>query len=95
MVKTADSLFVAGTVDNLDENTSVHLMHDPVVIENYAQQAALFEGEQGGVIKAINPNTGEERASLDVDFAPAFDGISVAHGRLYAVGSKGELVCME
>jgi len=95
MVKTADSLFVAGTVDNLDENTSVHLMHDPVVIENYAQQAALFEGEQGGVIKAIDPNTGEERASLDVDFAPAFDGISVAHGRLYAVGSKGELVCME
>jgi len=27
--------------------------------------------------------------------ADAFDGISVAHGRLYAVGSKGELVCME
>lgn len=78
MVKTENTLFVAGAPDALDDT-------DPY---------AAFEGRRGAVIAAISPDEGKELAQIDLKSPPVFDGLIAAYGKLFLSLRDGSVVCM-
>ncbi len=78
MVKTDDTLFIAGPPDVLDAD-------DPY---------AAFEGRKGARLVAISAGNGKQLASHDLDIPPVFDGMIAVSGRLLIALTDGSLVCL-
>ena len=51
-------------------------------------------GKEKAVILALSASDGTELAKYELDAAPIFDGMAVAHGRLYISMVDGSLACM-
>jgi outer membrane protein assembly factor BamB len=78
MVRTADTLFIAGTPNVYDPR-------DP---------SGAIRGRKGGVLLAISPSDGRTLAEYKLDSPPVFDGLIAAGGRLYLATKDGRIVCM-
>jgi hypothetical protein len=79
MALTRDALFAAGTPDLLPAD-------DPL---------AALEGRLGGVLLAVEPESGEQLWRVKIPYAPRFDGMSAAGRRLFLVGRTGTLSAWE
>lgn len=77
MALAGDVLFVAGTPVTFPED----------------DLAKGYEGRLGGVLWAVSASTGEKLAEYQLDDAPVWDSIAVAHGRLYIATQDGALLC--
>ncbi len=78
MVKTAETLFIAGAPDVLDE----------------ADPYAAFEGRSGGLLWAVSAADGRKLAEMKLEASPAWDGLIAAQGRLYMATRDGRVLCM-
>ncbi len=78
MVRTADTLFIAGTPNVYDPD-------DP---------SGAIRGRKGGVLLAISPSDGRTLAKYKLDSPPVFDGLIAAGGRLYIATKYGKIICM-
>lgn len=78
MVKAGDTLFVAGVPDVLDPN-------DPY---------ASFEGRKRAFLVAVSAADGNKLSEMPLEYAPVFDGLIAASGRLYACLQDGSVVSM-
>ena len=74
-----DLLLAAGTPD----------VFDP------ADPLGALEGRRGGVLLAIDPQTGRQRSETRLREAPRFDGMAVAGNRLLLVSREGTLSVWE
>jgi outer membrane protein assembly factor BamB len=72
-----DQLFVAGT---------------PVAFPK-DDLAAAYEGRMGGVLWVASADSGRKLAEIKLDAPPSWDGMAVAHGRLFVVLQDGSLRC--
>jgi outer membrane protein assembly factor BamB len=79
MALASDTLFAAGPPDVLDP----------------ADPLAALEGRRGGVLLAIDPDTGEEVSRTKLSDPPRFDGMSVAGTCLYLVTRDGRVIAWE
>lgn len=79
MVKTRDTLFVAGVPDTLDAS-------DPY---------AAFEGRRGAVLAAVSGQDGRELMRQTLSAPPVFDGLIAAHGNLFLSLQDGRIVCLQ
>ncbi|NSW58138.1 MAG: PQQ-binding-like beta-propeller repeat protein [Armatimonadetes bacterium] len=79
LAKAGDTLFAAGPPDVVPAD-------DPL---------AAFEGRLGGVLWALQANTGEKRAEYRLSSPPVFNGIAATPGRLYLVDRSGTVRCMQ
>jgi hypothetical protein len=52
-----------------------------------------YEGRKGAKLNVVEVATGQDSASFDLPYPPVFNGIAVADGRLYLVGTDGEVRC--
>ncbi len=78
MVKTADTLFVAGAPDVLDE----------------ADPLAGLQGRRGGELRAVSARDGKpSAATIALDAPPVLDGLIAAAGCLYLVAKDGSVTC--
>ncbi len=73
------TLLAAGTPDTLDPQ----------------EPWAAYDGKRGGTLYAIDSDSGAIRQRLELDSAPAYEGLSVAFGRLYLSTRDGKLICFE
>jgi hypothetical protein len=77
MVLAGDYLFAAGLPDVIDPD-------DPM---------AAFEGRKGSLLQVFSAKDGSLVKSHSLESAPAFDGLSAAHGRLYLATLDGKIIC--
>jgi outer membrane protein assembly factor BamB len=77
LVPTAENLFVAGFVLDID-------MRDPW---------AAFEGRQGGTLAVLNKDTGERRCEYRLDSPPVWNGMAAAENLLVVSCRDGSVVC--
>ena len=55
---------------------------------------AAYEGRRGGVLFALKTADGTKKAELQLDAAPAYDGMAIAGGRLYLSLTDGKILCL-
>ncbi len=79
MVLARDRLFAVGMPDVIDPK-------DPY---------ASIEGRQGALLQVFSAKDGSLLHSLSLADAPAFDGLSAAHGALFLVTQNGKLICLK
>jgi len=79
MALTRDTLFAAGPPDVLESE-------DPL---------GALEGRCGGVLLAIDPETGDQKRKLEISSPPRFDGMSAAGNRLFLVTHDGGLMAWQ
>jgi outer membrane protein assembly factor BamB len=77
MVAAGAVLFVAGPPDVVDPQ-------DPL---------GAFEGRKGGVLLAIDPESGERMSEYELPVPPVFNGLAAAAGRLYVTMQDGKIAC--
>ena len=77
MVLSDERLFVAGPPDALTAQ-------DPM---------AAWEGDAGGLLWVVDPETGERLAAYSLDAPPVFDGMIATPGKLLFTTTDGRLVC--
>lgn len=94
MVLAENALFAAGPPDVEDEELAVNMISDAEMQRRLAEQSAAFEGRLGGLLVAVSPKEGKKLASYRLDFAPRFDGLIAANGRLYCSTMDGSVVCV-
>ncbi len=93
MVLAGNTLFVAGPPDIVDEEDAFFALDQQDVLEKLAEQSALLEGNEGGLMWAVSAKNGEKLSEYKLDSLPAWDGMVAAGGRLYLATIKGEVVC--
>jgi hypothetical protein len=94
MVLADETLFVAGPVDLLDEESAMRQINEPQVQQQLARQAAAFEGEEGSLLWAVSAADGRKLAEMPLEETPVFDGLAAAGGRLYMTTQQGAVVCL-
>jgi hypothetical protein len=87
-------LFVLGPPDIVDEENSFKRLteKDPQVQELLAKQDAALNGEQGGILRAVDATNGKTLAELKTDFLPVWDSLAAANGRLFVSTTDGRVV---
>jgi len=94
MVLAGETLFLAGPADTIDEEQAFRAIADPKVSEDLAEQATIFEGNQGAVLRAVSVTGGDTLAEYPLEASPVFDGMAAAAGRLYITTTDGKVVCL-
>ena len=96
MVKTGDTIFVAGPPDVIDEEkTFARIMsRDPRIAEKLAEQDAALVGGQGGVLQAVSAKDGSLLGEYQLDWLPSWDGMAAAQKRLFVSTTDGRVICL-
>jgi outer membrane protein assembly factor BamB len=94
MVVAADTLFLAGPKDYIDERQAYHQWDDPDVQAKLASQAEAFAGRQGGQLWAVSAIDGSVLSRFALDTIPTFDGMAAARGNLYMTTVDGRVLCL-
>ncbi|MDP7288669.1 MAG: class I SAM-dependent methyltransferase [Phycisphaerae bacterium] len=58
-----------------------------------AEQAAAFEGQRGGSIRAISDDDGKTLNKIALTSPPVWDGMAVSDGRIYLATMDGQISC--
>ncbi len=96
MVKAKDRLFVAGPPDLIDEESTFQRIvdRDATVDAQLAEQDEALNGARGSVMQVIDSDDGRLLAERQLPSLPTWDGLAVAHGRLYLTTADGRVVCL-
>lgn len=94
MTVAADTVFVAGPPDCIDEREAFHQPDDPSVQSRLRKQAEALEGAHGGELWAMAKSDGRVLARYAMNAIPVFDGMAAAGGRLFMCASDGQVFCM-
>lgn len=95
MVLAGFRLFIVGPPDTIDEEATFQQLteKDPQVQALLAEQDDALEGKEGGLLLAINADTGEEAQRIKIDSLPTWDGLAGANGKLFLSTLDGQLIC--
>ena len=77
MTRAGTTLFAAGTPDVLDK----------------ADPYAPYRGARGGLLRAIDADSGRTLAEYQLPAAPVYDGLAAAGGKLYIATIDGKVTC--
>jgi len=97
MVLAGFRLFIVGPPDTIDEEATFQQLteKDPQVQALLAQQDDALEGKEGGLLLAINAETGEEAQRIKIDSLPTWDGLAGANGKLFLSTLDGQVICFD
>lgn len=95
MVLAGHQLFVAGPPDIIDEESTFQKLteRDPQVQELLAEQDDALNGEQGGLLLAVDADTGQIAHQIKLKTLPVWDGLAGANGRLFLSTQDGRVIC--
>ncbi len=94
MVLADKTLFVAGPPDVVNEDEAVGNMTGKEMVERLAKQDRALAGKAGGLLLAVDAETGKTLAKTDLKAPPAWDALIAAKGRLYLATTDGRIVCL-
>ncbi len=95
IVKTPDTLFLAGPEDVLDE---MEFFRDPRAEPNEVlahKQKELIAARKGGKILAVSVQDGSVEQEIDLESQPVWDGMAVAYGNLFMCCRDGSVVAFK
>ncbi|HEY1049746.1 MAG TPA: LamG domain-containing protein, partial [Prosthecobacter sp.] len=95
MALAGKTVLVSGPPDMIDEEYAFERLaaKDPAILEELKEQGEALEGKRGAKMWAVNIETGEQSAGLELTTPPVWDGITVAQGRVYVSTVDGKLQC--
>ena len=95
MCMAKGTIFVSGPPDMIDEEYAFERMSqkDPAIYKELAEQDAALSGERGGSFLAVNTEKGSISGEVKLESPPVWDGMAIAHGRLYVAGEDGKVRC--
>ena len=79
MALAGNTLFLAGAPDTVAPN-------DPL---------ASFEGRKGGLLCVFSATDGSKQSETNIDALPVWDGMAVAHGKLFLAMKDGSIRCFQ
>lgn len=94
IVKTPATLFLAGPEDLLDEEEAYR---DPQSVKSrklLQRQNDLLNSRHGGKLLAVSVRDGSTQQMIDLASQPVWDGMAVAHGRLFVCCRDGAVVAL-
>ena len=96
MVKAKDHLYVVGPPDLIDEESTFQRIvdRDATVESQLAEQDEALDGARGSVMQVISSKDGRLLTELQLMSLPTWDGLAVAHGRLYLTTADGRVLCL-
>jgi len=92
MTVAANTLFIAGPPDLLDERRAFYHPDDPDVQAQLKRQAEALEGPSGGYLWALTKTNGKLLTRYALDTIPVFDGMAAAADSLYITTVDGRLL---
>ncbi len=97
MVLADRTLFIVGPPDLIDEeDTFVRLTKkDDSVLELLETQDKAMSGAQGGILLAVNADTGETLGRVELGTLPVWDGLAAARGKMYLSTLDGSVMAFE
>jgi outer membrane protein assembly factor BamB len=95
MVLGGNKLFIVGPPDIIDEESTFQKLteKDPEVQQLLSDQDRVLDGEKGGILLAVNIDTGEVDHQLPIPSLPTWDGLSGANNKLFLTTLDGKLMC--
>lgn len=95
MVLAGQNLFVVGPPDTIDEESTFQQLteKDPEVQQLLAAQDDALQGKDGGMLLAVNIDTGEIDHKIKLAELPSWDGLAGANGRLFLSTTDGKVMC--
>lgn len=96
MVLAGHNLFIVGPPDIIDEEATFQKLteKDQEVQKLLAQQDDALNGADGGMLLAVNIDTGEIDHQLKMESLPAWDGLAGANGQLFLSTLDGKVLCL-
>jgi len=97
MVLADRTLFIVGPPDLIDEeDTFIRLTKkDDAVKDLLNTQDKALGGEKGGILLAVNADTGETQGRLDLGALPVWDGLAAARGKMFLSTLDGTVMAFK
>jgi hypothetical protein len=54
---------------------------------------AIYENRAGGTLAVLSRATGQTTDKIELEYPPVFDGLSVAHGKIFLSDTEGNVIC--
>ncbi|HEY3322405.1 MAG TPA: PQQ-binding-like beta-propeller repeat protein [Planctomycetota bacterium] len=95
MAMAGDTLLVAGPPDLIDEEYAFERMtqRDPAILDALASQDAAINGKKDASLLAFNKAGDALPKEFELDSAPTWDGMAVAHGHIFVTTLTGKVIC--
>lgn len=95
MALAGKTVLVSGAPDTIDEEYAFERLaaKDPAILQELKEQNEALEGHRGAKMWAVNVETGEQSAGLELTSPPVWDGIAVSQGRVFVSTMDGKLQC--
>jgi hypothetical protein len=94
MTAAADTIFIAGPPDLLDERQAYYSPDDPEIQAKLKRQAEALDGRAGGHLWILNKTDGKLVSRYVLDTIPVFDGMAAAGESLYMTTVDGRVMCL-
>jgi hypothetical protein len=97
MLKSNDTLFIAGPPDIVDEVETFQLLtqRDKAVEKTLARQEAILNGKEGAILRAVSAIDGSTQAELILPSLPVWDSLAAAGSSLYLTTTDGRVVMLD
>jgi outer membrane protein assembly factor BamB len=97
MVLADRTLFIVGPPDLIDEEDTFARLtkKDAAVKDLLNTQDQALAGAKGGILLAVNADTGETLGRIELGALPVWDGLAAARGRMYLSTLDGSLIAFE
>ena len=94
IIKTADTLFVAGPEDLIDEEIVYGNTRSRLNRELLKRQNQALLSEKGGKLLAISVTNGGIVQTIDLESGPVWDGMAAAYDKLFIACKDGSVVAL-
>jgi hypothetical protein len=94
LLKTSDTLFLAGPEDLLDEEAFFKSPDDERNKFMAHKQKQLINSVKGGKLAAVSAEAGYVMQEIDLGSQPVWDGIAAAYGKLFMTCKDGAVVAL-
>jgi outer membrane protein assembly factor BamB len=96
MLKSKDTLFIAGPPDIVDEVETFQLLtqRDKAVEKTLARQEAILDGKEGAVLRAVSAIDGTTQFELHLSSLPVWDSLAAAGTSLFLTTTDGRVVML-
>jgi outer membrane protein assembly factor BamB len=90
---SAETFFVAGPPDMLDEDEAGKTLDTPETREKQEKLGESLRGRLGASLLAVSAETGEPLSRIPLQAPPVWDGLAAAAGKIFLVDEDGEITC--
>jgi outer membrane protein assembly factor BamB len=95
MAMAGSRVLVAGPPDLVNEEYAFERLSqkDPAIHHDLAEQDAALMGERGATVQMVGIQDGEVAGEFPLDRPPVWDGMAIAHGRIFVSTTDGKVQC--